>query len=45
MMDSKSHVAHVEAGTSKREIDIDDNLVHDAKLATDKEHRIPFGKA
>ncbi|PCG90701.1 Major facilitator superfamily domain, general substrate transporter [Penicillium occitanis (nom. inval.)] len=25
---------------SKREIDIDDNLVHDAKLATDKEHRM-----
>jgi SP family general alpha glucoside:H+ symporter-like MFS transporter len=39
-MDSKAHVAHFEAGASKRETDIDDNLVQDAKLATEKEHRM-----
>lgn len=39
-MDSKSHATHIEAGTSKSEVLVDDNLVHDAKLATSKEHRM-----
>ncbi|KAE8547957.1 hypothetical protein EYB25_009750 [Talaromyces marneffei] len=39
-MDSKAHVAHLEAGASKLETDIDENLVHDARLATEKEHRM-----
>lgn len=39
-MDSKLHATHIEAGTSKPEVLVDDNLIHNANLATGKEHHM-----